>query len=129
MDMRTPLAKVKNLGAAKSGTDDFIKQTVTAIFMVPLLIWFVVVIILFIKKDIAELPWFITSPYIIIGAILFILNAFYHAALGLKMVITDYIQYHALRSAALLLMYATIITTVVAGLVAVFSVYILLRIG
>ncbi len=129
MSIRTPLAKVKRLGSARSGTDHFIHQRVTAIFMVPLLIWFVVTIILFVRQDETSLPWFMTSPATVIGAILFILIAFYHASLGLRMIIEDYVHCHALKIAALLLMYATIITTVVAGLIAVFSIYILLRIS
>lgn len=129
MGIRTPLAKVKHLGSAKSGTGHFIHQTVTSIFMVPLLIWFVVVVILFVQKEQAELPWFITSPFIIVGAILFILNSFYHSALGLQMIIEDYVHNHALKFTALILMYGIIITTVVAGLVAVFSIYILLRVS
>ena len=129
MSIRTPLAKVKHLGSAKNGTNHFIAQTVTSIFMIPLLIWFAVVVILFVQKNASELPWFITSPFIIVGAILFIINAFYHSALGLRMVIEDYIHSHALKMTALLLMYGIIITTVVAGLVAVFSIYILLRVS
>ncbi len=129
MSIKTPLAKVKHLGSAKSGTSHFIWQTVTSIFMVPLLIWFVVVIVLFLQKDSSELPWFITSPFVVIGAILFILNSFYHSALGLKMVIEDYIHNHAVKVAMLLIMYASIVTTVVAGLVAVLTIYILLRVG
>lgn len=129
MSIRTPLAKVKHLGSAKNGTGHFIAQTVTSIFMIPLLIWFAVVVILFVQKNATELPWFITSPFIIVGAILFIMNAFYHSALGLRMIIEDYIHSHALKTTALLLMYGIIITTVVAGLVAVFSIYILLRVS
>lgn len=129
MSIQTPLARVKNLGASGHGTDHHIKQRVTAIFMVPLAIWFVVTVVLFIQKPMEELPWFITSPYTIIGAMLFMLNAFYHASLGLRMVIEDYVHCRAWRIASLLLMYGFIITTVVAGIIAVFSIYILLRIG
>jgi succinate dehydrogenase / fumarate reductase membrane anchor subunit len=127
--MRDQLAKIKHLGSAKGGTEHFIHQRVTAVFMVPLLIWFVVTVVLFVQQDANNLPWFMTSPPTIIGAILFILVSFYHAWLGLRVVIEDYIHCNALKIAALLTMYAVIITTVIAGLVAVFSIYILLRVS
>jgi succinate dehydrogenase / fumarate reductase membrane anchor subunit len=130
MSIQTPLAKVKHLGpAGHHATDHHIKQRVTAIFMIPLAIWFVVTVVCFIQKNMEDLPWFITSPVTIIGAVLFVLNAFYHASLGLRMVIEDYVHCKSLRIASLLVMYGFVITTVVAGLVAIFSIYILLRIG
>lgn len=121
--------KAKFLGPGKGGTSHHIHQRVTAIFMVPLLMWFVATIILFLQKPPSEIPWFLTSPVTIIGSVLFILNAFYHASLGLKIVIGDYVHSHYLKVVMILLMYATIIVTVVAGLIAIFTIYILLRIN
>ena len=40
-DLRTPLAKVRGLGSARDGTDHYIAQRLTAIALVPLLLWFV----------------------------------------------------------------------------------------
>ncbi|CAN0601936.1 unnamed protein product, partial [Ectocarpus sp. 12 AP-2014] len=44
-DMRTPLSRVRGLGSAKEGTDHFFRQRVTALANVPLLLFFVVMVI------------------------------------------------------------------------------------
>ena len=45
MDMRTPLGKVRGLGSAKEGTDHFWKQRLTAIANVPLMLFFIWMVI------------------------------------------------------------------------------------
>jgi len=110
-DFRTPLARARGLGAAKSGVQHYIAQRVSALALVillPLFIW-----------SIASLPnasyetaraW-VGSP---LGAILTLLTltaTFYHMRLGLQVFIEDYIRKPVTR--ALLLSANTLI---VAGL-------------
>lgn len=129
MPTMTPLAKVKHFGSAHSGTVHHMRQRITAVFMVPLLIWFIVTVVLMLKKPITELPWFLTSPLTIIGAVLFIINALYHGMLGIQMVIEDYVSCKKLKMASLILLYGVTMTTIVAAVIATFTIYILLRIS
>ena len=41
MSMETPLGRVRGLGSAKSGTEHFWAQRVTAVALIPLTLWFV----------------------------------------------------------------------------------------
>lgn len=119
--------QVNKHGSAKSGTGHFIKQRITAIFMIPLALWFVFTVLMLAHTPITDLPWFITSPITIIGALLFIVNMMWHASLGLQMIIEDYIHCKALKYTALLLMFGFNVVITTAGLVSVFTIYILSR--
>lgn len=119
--------QVNKQGSAKSGTRHFIKQRITAIFMIPLALWFVFTVLMLAYTPITDLPWFITSPITIIGALLFIVNMMWHASLGLQMIIEDYVHCKALKYTALLLMFGFNVVITTAGLVSVFTIYILSR--
>lgn len=119
--------QVNKQASAKSGTSHFIRQRITAIFMVPLALWFVYTVLMLAYVPVTDLPWFVTSPVTIIGAVLFITNVMWHATLGLQMIIEDYIHCKALKYTALLLMLGFNIVTTTAGLVSVFTIYMLSR--
>ena len=101
-DLRTPLARVKGLGSAKDGTQHFWHQRLTALLLVPLVLW--------IGFGIAALPvsydllveW-VRQPLVTVGLVLLIGAVFYHAQLGLQVVIEDYVSSHARRTVLLLL--------------------------
>jgi succinate dehydrogenase / fumarate reductase membrane anchor subunit len=127
--MKSSLAKVNNLGSARSGTSHHIRQRVTAIFMIPLLVWFIVTLVSIISKPLGELHWFLTSPITLVGSVLFLINALYHGTLGMQMVIEDYVHCKKLKAASLITLYGITITTMVAAVLAIFTIYILLRIS
>lgn len=115
--------------SSSKATTHHIHQRVSAIFMAVLLMWFLATVIVFIRKPISDIPWFLTSPITVIGSVLFILNSFYHANLGLKMIIEDYVHNRVIKMVTKILLQAVIITSVVAGLIAIMSIYILMRIN
>ena len=91
-DFRTPLARARGLGSAKSGVGQFIAQRVSAlalVILVPLFVWALAKLP---GADYASAQAFVGSP---LGAILTLLTltaAFYHMRLGLQVVIEDYIH-------------------------------------
>jgi succinate dehydrogenase / fumarate reductase membrane anchor subunit len=91
MDLRTPLGKVKGLGSAKSGSHHWWMQRVTAIALIPLVIWFVLNVI---KASTSShnLIDILSSPFNAVGMILFITVALYHGTLGFKVIIEDYVH-------------------------------------
>ena len=92
MSLRTPLAKVRGLGSAKEGTDHFWMQRLTAIALVPLTLWFVISIIGLIGAGYGEFTGWLSSPLSGGLMILLVVATFYHAYLGVQVVIEDYVH-------------------------------------
>ncbi|MBT5769571.1 MAG: succinate dehydrogenase, hydrophobic membrane anchor protein, partial [Rhodospirillaceae bacterium] len=92
MNMRSPLSRARGLGSAKSGTDQWWIQRLTALALIPLVIWFVVSMIIVTGADHAAALEFIRSPINSVLLILLIVATFHHGQLGLQVVIEDYIH-------------------------------------
>ncbi len=101
-DFRTPLAKVKGLGSAKEGTAHFWRQRLTALLLIPLVLW-VGFSLAALPVDHATLVGWIQQPWISVALVLLVIVTFYHAQLGLQVVIEDYVSSHARRTVILLL--------------------------
>jgi len=101
-DLRSPLSKVKGLGSAKSGTHHFWHQRLTALLLIPLVLW-VGFSLAAMPVDHATLVEWIQQPLVTIALVLTIIVLFYHAQLGLQVVIEDYVASHARRTVTLLL--------------------------
>lgn len=91
MEMRSSLGRVRGLGAAKEGVGHWWGQRLTAIALVPLSIWFVVAAISLIGADWAAYHAWISQFGNALLMILTVLVLFYHAALGMQVVIEDYV--------------------------------------
>lgn len=100
---RTPLGRVRGLGSAREGTHHWWLQRVTAIALVPLTIWFVTSVIGLVGKPYAAVAGWIGNPLVSVFLILLMLATFWHAYLGLRVVIEDYVHSGALKIAMLLL--------------------------
>ena len=90
--MRTPLARVRGLGAARSGTGDFWRQRLTAVANIPLTIAAVVIIILLLGRNQAAVAQILGSPFVAIIMLLFIASTTAHMRIGMQVVIEDYVQ-------------------------------------
>ena len=97
MNLRTPLSKVKGLGAAKEGANHWWNQRITAIALIPLALWFSFSIALIAVADYATVTAWISSPFSTVLMILIIGVGFYHGYLGLQVVIEDYVANEALK--------------------------------
>jgi succinate dehydrogenase / fumarate reductase membrane anchor subunit len=117
--MRSPLGRVFGLGSAKEGVEHWWRQRITAIALVPLLLWFVIAVIGLVGADRAAMVAWVHSPMRAVFLILLIVATFWHAALGLQVVIEDYIHGEATRIAALIVMRLLCVVFVVRGILAV----------
>jgi succinate dehydrogenase / fumarate reductase membrane anchor subunit len=90
--MQTPLAKAMGLGSAKSGVAHWRAQRVSAIALVPLTLWFAASIIAHSGSDYAAFIAWLRSPLTAGLMILLLIALFQHAALGLQVVIEDYVH-------------------------------------
>ena len=101
-DLRSPLSKVKGLGSAKSGTHHFWHQRLTSLLLIPLVLWLGFSLAAMPLDHAALVEW-IQQPLVTIALVLTIIVLFYHAQLGLQVVIEDYVASHARRTVTLLL--------------------------
>lgn len=92
--LKSELGKARGLGSSKTGVDHWWAQRVTALALIPLVIWFVYSFVILMKaaNDYQVVVHWIQSPVNAVMSILLICTAFYHGALGLRVVIEDYIE-------------------------------------
>ena len=87
---RTPLRQIRGLGSAKSGTEHFWRQRLTAIANVPLVIGFIVIVTSLLHRNHATVVQILGSPIVAILMLLFILSVTYHMGIGMQVIIGDY---------------------------------------
>ena len=90
--IRTPLARVRYLGSAHSGTGHFWKQRVTSVALVPLTIAFVFIVISLLGRNHAAAAQILGSPFVAITVMLFVIASAYHMWLGMQVIIEDYVH-------------------------------------
>lgn len=90
--MRSPLARAMGFGSAKDGVEHWWMQRVSAVALVPLTSWFIASIIAHTGSDYATFIAWLRTPLATIFMILLLIALFYHTALGLQVVIEDYVH-------------------------------------
>jgi succinate dehydrogenase / fumarate reductase membrane anchor subunit len=101
--MRTPLGRVRGYGSAKSGTDDFIRQRLTAIANIPLTIGAILIITSVIGRNHAAVTQILGSTPVAIVMLLFVISVFYHMRIGMQAIIEDYVHGERAKYALLIL--------------------------
>src|SRR3954447_19496633 len=121
--MKSPLGRAIGLGSAKEGVDHWWWQRISSIALVPLSLWFVIQVIRLAGADLQAVVDWLDSP---VQATLFILllgAIFYHGALGLQVVIEDYVENEGVKFAALIVM------KLAAFLLAAFAIFSVLKLA
>ena len=120
MKYRSPLAKAVGLGSAKTGTSHWWMQRVTAVALVPLSFWLIIFLDLSLNAPYQETIAWLASPLNTVGMVAWLLAVFYHAALGLQVVIEDYIAAEGVKIVAVWTVNLGFLLLVLAALIAVF---------
>ena len=92
MRMRTPMRRVRGLGAAHSGTCLFWHQRVTSVAGIPLTIGLLLIITALLGRNHAAVVQILGSPIVAIILLLFIVNTAYHMWIGMQEIILDYVH-------------------------------------
>ena len=121
-DYRTPLGRVRWLGAAHSGAEDSWRMRVTSFALIPLSLAFVVLVLTLLHMDYNSARHTMGEPLPAVIVLLFTLAGVYHAELGMRSVIVDYLHGHVRE-------WALVINTCAAIALGVACVYAVLRIG
>jgi succinate dehydrogenase / fumarate reductase membrane anchor subunit len=122
-DLRTPLARARGLGSAREGVHHWWAQRLTAIALIPLVVWFAISLVMMSGADYGAVRAWIGSPMVMVLLILTIAVGLHHGQLGLQVVIEDYVHGDGSKLA---LIVAVRFVAVLFGLAAIVAV---LRIG
>jgi succinate dehydrogenase membrane anchor subunit len=100
--MRTPLGRVRALGASHSGTTDFWRQRITAVAMVLLILPVIVVVMMLLGSNHAAATQMLGSPLVAIILLLFIIASTWHMKIGMQVIIEDYVHHEQVKLAAIM---------------------------
>jgi succinate dehydrogenase / fumarate reductase membrane anchor subunit len=101
--MRTHLGRVRGLGSAKEGPGHWWAQRLTAVALVPLVLWLAFSVIRLAGADYDALRGWLGMPGNATLMVLFVVAAFHHAQLGLQVVVEDYVHCEAKKIALIVL--------------------------
>lgn len=97
----TSIGRVRGHGSAHSGAHHWLLQRYTAIGNLFLGLWLVVSLVTLPGYDYADVMKWATKPLSITFLALFVVSTFWHARLGLQVVIEDYVHEPANKFAAM----------------------------
>lgn len=117
--MRSPLGRVRGLGAARSGVAHWWAQRISALALAPLGLWFVYSLLTLEGVGRAKLAHWVAAPVDTMLLLSLLIALFYHLDLGLRVVIEDYIHSEGPRVLVMLAMRAVAALAALAGVVAV----------
>ena len=120
MDYRSPLARVRGLGSAKEGTAHWWMQRVTAVALIPLSFWLIIFLDLSLNAPYEETVGWLVSPVNTVCIVAWVIGVFYHAALGLQVVIEDYIAAEGVKIVAVWTVNLSFLLLALTALIAVF---------
>lgn len=102
MEMRSPLGRVRGLGSAKTGVQHWLAQRITAVALVPLSLWFVYSVVALNGASHATFTSWQSEFGNVVLMISFIVALFYHAQLGLQVVVEDYAHGEAAKTTCIM---------------------------
>jgi succinate dehydrogenase / fumarate reductase, membrane anchor subunit len=119
--MRSPVGRAIGLGSAKEGVEHWWLQRITAVALVPLSLWFVIAIIRLVGADVDSVRDWVGNPLAAILLVLLLIATFYHASLGLQVVIEDYVHAELTKLGLIIIVRLGCFALAVAGMFAVLS--------
>ena len=123
MSLQTPLAKVRGLGSAKEGVHHWWSQRLTAIALAPLSLWFIYSLVIVTGSNYHAIVAWLLDPLNAVLMLLFICSLYYHAALGLQVVIEDYIEPEWQKIGCLILVKFLVLLAGLSSAIAVLKIY------
>jgi succinate dehydrogenase / fumarate reductase membrane anchor subunit len=118
------LIKVDDLKTLKThGVGHWKLQRISAIAMVPLVIWFTSSLMLILMGSYEQSIEWLQSPFNATGLILLFGTLYFHAALGLQVVIEDYVHHEGLKIVSLILIKLIALVLGVLSILCVLKIY------
>ncbi len=103
-DLRTPLSRARGLGSAKQGVQHWWAQRITAVALIPLVVWFAISLIMMSGADYAVVRAWIGSPVVMVLLTLTIVIGLHHGQIGMQEVVEDYVHGEGMKLALIVLL-------------------------
>ncbi len=103
MSLQSPLARVRGLGSAKQGAHHWWMQRLTAVALILLSLWFVISVLQLGTMSYEEVRAWISDPLSTVLFLVMLVALYYHASLGVQVVIEDYVESEGRKIVALIL--------------------------
>lgn len=115
--MRSPVGVAAGLGSAREGVAPWWAERVFAVALIPLTLWLAASLIRHSGSDHASVIAWVRSPWVTLLLVLLLMSLFSHLALGLRVIVEDYLHSGA-KFAALLIVRFTCFALCAAGILA-----------
>ena len=122
MNLRTPLSRAKGLGSAKEGISHWWMQRVTSLFLIPLVVWGAWMMASLGAYDHWHFTAWLAEPLNAILTMTLLIVVCYHAALGLQVIIEDYVHRVAMKITSIVAVYLLSFVLALVGVLAVIKI-------
>ena len=122
MNYRTAIERARNHGSAGEGVSHWLQQRLSALLLIPLTLWLIGAIAVVVGGDYQYVVTWLARPWNTVAALLFTWALFYHAQLGIQVVVEDYIHTRWLELTIQLLVKLLMLILAVTGSVAILRV-------
>jgi len=115
---RSPFDQTQGLGSAREGAGHWWVQRVTAVALIPLTLWFAGALMAHVRSDYGALIQWLRAPVTTVLMVLLLVALFYHMALGLQVVVEDYVHTDRIKMPTVVVIHLGCFALAVAGIVA-----------
>ncbi|MCZ6802770.1 MAG: succinate dehydrogenase, hydrophobic membrane anchor protein [Proteobacteria bacterium] len=123
MSLQSPIARARGLGSAKEGVHHWWAQRLTAVALVPLSLWFIYSLVVVTGAEYGSAISWLGNTLNAVLMLLFIFSLYYHAELGVRVVIEDYIASEWQKIVCLLLVKFLVWIAGLSAAIAVLKIY------
>lgn len=109
--------------STKTGSHSWLMQRISAVALIPLVIWLVLSVFEVAQDPITYMPIFFAYPLNAFMGILFVVFSLYHGSLGMKEVIEDYVSNKTKKHFYIMLINFLSIVTGTASIVAILKLH------
>jgi succinate dehydrogenase / fumarate reductase membrane anchor subunit len=115
---RSSFDRTQGLGSAREGVGHWWMQRVTALALVPLTLWFAASLIARARSDYGAFILWLRTPFTTVLMVLLLIALFYHMALGLQVVVEDYVHTDRIKMPTVVVIHLGCFALAVAGIIA-----------
>lgn len=118
----SPLHRARGLGSAKTGVSHWRLQRLTAVALIPLLLWLTASLMRLAGRDYQSFISWLAKPLTATLLVLLLIPLFQHTALGLQVVIEDYVHIRLAKTILIAITQFAAFALAVAGILAILSI-------